>query len=148
MTLNRFLKGTAFSALAAAMTLTALPAAAAQVHRASLDAFVSLALDYSAQHPEGTVRTFLDWVTVLESKDALANPESEPDPTAVTVMTIHSSKGLEFDDVFFLDSDLVGNSQQEKNLRYVIITRSKSTLTYITTEGFNDEAEERIEENA
>ena len=81
----------------------ALPAAAAQVHRASLDAFVSLALDYSAQHPEGTVRTFLDWVTVLESKDALANPESEPDPTAVTVMTIHSSKGLEFDAVAIPD---------------------------------------------
>lgn len=81
----------------------ALPAAAAQAHRASLDAFVSLALDYTAQHPEGTVRTFLDWVTVLESKDALANPESEPDPTAVTVMTIHSSKGLEFDAVAIPD---------------------------------------------
>lgn len=81
----------------------ALPTAAAQVHRASLDAFVSLAIDYSAQHPEGTARTFLDWVAVLESKDALANPEGEQDPAAVTVMTIHSSKGLEFDAVAIPD---------------------------------------------
>lgn len=81
----------------------ALPAAAAQVHRAALDAFVSLALDYTAQHPEGTVRAFLDWVAVLEAKDALASPESEQDPAAVTVMTIHSSKGLEFDAVAIPD---------------------------------------------
>lgn len=50
------------------------------------------------------------------------------------LMTGHKAKGLEFDHVFFLDSDLVGTDDQEPNLRYVIITRAKETLTYIRSE--------------
>lgn len=50
------------------------------------------------------------------------------------LMTGHKAKGLEFDHVFFLDSDLVGMEDQEPNLRYVIITRAKQTLTYIRSD--------------
>lgn len=57
----------------------------------------------------------------------------------IKLMTGHKSKGLEFDDVFFLDQQLVGTGGQEKNLRYVIITRAKESLTYILSEGFEDE---------
>lgn len=60
----------------------------------------------------------------------------------IKLMTGHKSKGLEFDDVYFLDAKLVGNQGQEKNLRYVIITRAKQNLTYINTEDFIDEVEE------
>jgi len=54
------------------------------------------------------------------------------------LMTGHKSKGLEFRDVFFLDEHLVGEKGQDPNLRYVIITRAKETLTYIKTEDFVD----------
>lgn len=54
----------------------------------------------------------------------------------IKLMTGHKSKGLEFEDVYFLDEELIGDGGQERNLRYVIITRSKSTLTYIKSSGF------------
>lgn len=50
------------------------------------------------------------------------------------LMTGHKAKGLEFDNVFFLDQHLVGKDEQEPNLRYVIITRSKHILTYINSD--------------
>lgn len=52
------------------------------------------------------------------------------------LMTGHKAKGLEFDHVFFLDSDLIGLDDQEPNLRYVIITRAKQTLTYIRSDDY------------
>jgi DNA helicase-2/ATP-dependent DNA helicase PcrA len=59
----------------------------------------------------------------------------------VKLMTIHKAKGLEFENVYFLDEHLIKSefNVQEQNLRYVAITRSKSTLTYITSEGFHDD---------
>jgi superfamily I DNA/RNA helicase len=56
------------------------------------------------------------------------------------MLTGHKAKGLEWDDVFVLDKELigVGESQQERNLLYVMQTRAKSNLTYVTTEGFKD----------
>jgi len=57
----------------------------------------------------------------------------------IKMMTGHKSKGLEFDDVFFLDQDLIKLSEpQERNLLYVIQTRAKKSLTYITSDGFDD----------
>lgn len=58
----------------------------------------------------------------------------------IKLMTGHKSKGLEFDDVFILDQALLKDDQQDKNLRYVMQTRAKSTLTYITSEGFAEPA--------
>lgn len=52
------------------------------------------------------------------------------------LMTGHKCKGLEFDHVFFLDQDLVGKEGQDPNLRYVIQTRAKQTLTYVRMEDF------------
>lgn len=52
----------------------------------------------------------------------------------IKLMTGHKSKGLEFDDVYFLEAALVGDEGQERNLRYVIITRAKRSLTYINFE--------------
>ena len=48
----------------------------------------------------------------------------------------HKSKGSEWENVFFLDEELIGDDGQEKNLRYVIATRSKRALTYISTDGY------------
>lgn len=52
------------------------------------------------------------------------------------LMTGHGAKGLEFDHVYFLDQHLVGKEEQEPNLRYVICTRARETLTYVRTEDF------------
>lgn len=66
---------------------------------------------------------------------------------SITLCTGHKSKGLEFNDVFFLDEHLVRGGPgegdpQEQNLRYVIATRAKERLTYITTEGWDEGEEE------
>jgi DNA helicase-2/ATP-dependent DNA helicase PcrA len=56
----------------------------------------------------------------------------------VTLSTIHKSKGLEADRVFWLDSDyqpkwpmLPWQAQQEDNLKYVAVTRAKKSLQTI-----------------
>lgn len=46
----------------------------------------------------------------------------------ITLTTGHKAKGLEWNIVYHLDPWLIGDSEQEKNLRYVIGTRSKDTL--------------------
>lgn len=51
----------------------------------------------------------------------------------VKLMTGHKSKGLEFRHVFILDRELLGDEGQERNLRYVMITRAQETLTYINS---------------
>ena len=49
----------------------------------------------------------------------------------VQLLTGHKSKGLEWDTVFFLDPGLIGQGEQENNLRYVIMTRAKQELYII-----------------
>lgn len=54
----------------------------------------------------------------------------------ITLLTGHGSKGLEFDHVYFLNADLIDlDYGQDKNIKYVIETRAKQTLTYINSEG-------------
>lgn len=54
----------------------------------------------------------------------------------IKLMTGHKSKGLEFSDVWFMDEHLVSDEGQDRNLRYVIITRSKERLTYVKLADF------------
>lgn len=54
----------------------------------------------------------------------------------VKLMTIHKSKGLEWDNIYILDRHLIRDTQQDKNVLYVAQTRSKSTLTYINSDQF------------
>lgn len=59
----------------------------------------------------------------------------------ILLMTGHKSKGLEFESVFFLDAFLCRIDRgQDANIKYVIETRSKGSLTYIETEGMNEYA--------
>ena len=62
----------------------------------------------------------------------------------IQLLTGHKSKGLEFDTVFILDRELirVKEHQQEKNLLYVMQTRSKKELYYVSSGGFFDEIKE------
>lgn len=54
----------------------------------------------------------------------------------IFLMTGHKAKGLEFDNVFFLDEHLCRDREQDNNLRYVIMTRAKEALTYITSDTY------------
>lgn len=62
-------------------------------------------------------------------------------PSAVLLMTIHRSKGLEWSKVFILDPHLIPSKyaktpralEQERNLAYVAVTRSMHTLHYINS---------------
>ena len=80
---------------------------------------------------------FTEWVTLRTDMDTMSN-----DGAAVTMMTIHSAKGLEFDCVFVagMEESLFphGNSSQdaqgleeERRLCYVAITRARKRL-YLT----------------
>lgn len=63
----------------------------------------------------------------------------------IRMMTGHKSKGLEFDDVFILDKDLLRlDATQDQNLLYVMQTRAKSTLTYIDSANFVGENAEAV----
>lgn len=77
---------------------------------------------------------FIEWVRLRTDLDTMTE-----DGRAVTLMTVHSSKGLEFDCVFvagmeetlFPHSNSVGDAQgveEERRLAYVAITRARKNL--------------------
>jgi superfamily I DNA/RNA helicase len=45
----------------------------------------------------------------------------------ITLLTGHKAKGLEWHTVYHLDSWLLGETEQELNLRYVILTRAMNS---------------------
>ena len=80
---------------------------------------------------------FIEWVRLRTDLDAVSEDES-----AVTLMTVHASKGLEFDCVFVAGMEetifphLTFNSdpsavEEERRLAYVAITRARKKL-YLT----------------
>lgn len=52
----------------------------------------------------------------------------------IRLLTGHKSKGLEFDHVYHLDKHILRDKGQDRNIHYVIDTRSKDRLTYINTD--------------
>ncbi|GAA2088314.1 ATP-dependent helicase [Brevibacterium salitolerans] len=79
--------------------IAALPPAHERVHARQVDGFLGVVGGFVAQHPAGSPREFLRWLRVMEEAEDLGETTAEPAPGAVTIMTIHASKGLEFDAV-------------------------------------------------
>lgn len=52
----------------------------------------------------------------------------------IRLLTGHKSKGLEFEHVYHLDKHILRDKGQDRNIHYVIDTRSKDRLTYISTD--------------
>lgn len=85
------------------------------------------------------VNTVPDLIREIESMFS----DDTTNKKAVTLSSIHKSKGLEADTVYFLDVDIIPlksarqdwQIEQEYNLKYVGITRAKSKLVYISSEG-------------
>lgn len=102
--------------------------------RENLKELVSAARQYEAGEEEATARGFLDAVSLTTSTD-ISGSEG-----AVSLMTLHCAKGLEFPDVFiagveegFLPHAQSSGSEEEiaeeRRLLYVGMTRAREALT-------------------
>ena len=56
------------------------------------------------------------------------------DSKGLVLSTIHKAKGLEWPNVFLLDKNKIGTTEEEQNLEYVAITRALETLTYLESQ--------------
>lgn len=66
--------------------------------RAHLDRFVDIAADFASGAQLPSLSAFLAWLEAAEVHErGLAPAAQEPDPSAVSVLTVHAAKGLEWD---------------------------------------------------
>ncbi|GAB2616795.1 ATP-dependent DNA helicase [Pseudactinotalea suaedae] len=66
--------------------------------RRNLDELTAVASRFSGDAEDRSLGAFLAWLdAALEEERGLDVAEAEPDPTAVQLMTVHASKGLEWD---------------------------------------------------
>jgi DNA helicase-2/ATP-dependent DNA helicase PcrA len=100
--------------------------------------FLSVALTFEEKNPESDMEDFLASVSLLSDVD-----KTVEDDNLISLITIHSAKGLEFPVVFLVgmeeglfpisrsfDSD--DDMEEERRLCYVALTRAKEVL-YITS---------------
>ncbi|APH44277.1 ATP-dependent DNA helicase PcrA [Microbacterium sp. 1.5R] len=100
----------------------------------NLDEFVAVARDFARNNPDGTIVDFLTEVALVSDADDL-----DDESGSVSMMTMHTAKGLEYDAVFVtgVEEDLIphrisagepGGPQEERRLFYVGITRARKRL--------------------
>jgi DNA helicase-2/ATP-dependent DNA helicase PcrA len=106
----------------------------------NLNELVSVAREFDAQTPDGTLADFLEQVSLVADADQI--PEGEEHGGLVTLMTLHTAKGLEFPVVFLtgMEENVFPHQrsinddkelQEERRLAYVGITRAQRRL-YLT----------------
>lgn len=98
---------------------------------------VSAAKDFEMEYPEGNLEDFLSTLSLLSDVD-----KTEDSGHGVTLMTVHSAKGLEFPVVFLVGMEeklfpgsrsLEGEElEEERRLCYVAVTRAEREL-YISS---------------
>lgn len=79
--------------------------------RPSLDAFHELLGGFLGVSDHATLGSFLGWLDEAEQRDRLAPRQDAPEPGTVQVLTIHGSKGLEWDCVAvprFVEKEMPG----------------------------------------
>jgi len=95
----------------------------------------SVANKYEMLEPGISLATFLEEIALISDTDKLDEKDN-----SVTLMTVHSAKGLEFDHVFIcgLEDGVFPHSrsmidaqelEEERRLMYVALTRAKDTAT-------------------
>ena len=100
----------------------------------NLDALLGQVYDWQAQFPEGTVTDYLAEVTLAAAAD-----EIEDESGNLSLMTLHTAKGLEYQVVFMIgleqgtlphirSFDEPGGLQEERRLMYVGMTRARQKL--------------------
>jgi len=101
----------------------------------NLDALLGQLYEWQAKFPEGTLADYLAEVTLAAAADEIVD-----DSGNLSLMTLHTAKGLEFDQVFMIGIeqgtlphvrafDEPGGLQEERRLMYVGMTRAKQRLT-------------------
>lgn len=109
----------------------------AQSRWENVQELLSAVSEFSHEHPDATLETFLQEVSLVSDIDMW-----EGERNAVTLMTLHASKGLEFPVVciagleegllpFYTNPLDVSNVEEERRLFYVGITRAEQKL-YLT----------------
>jgi DNA helicase-2/ATP-dependent DNA helicase PcrA len=96
----------------------------------NMDEFYGLFRDFVKNSPESSLDEFLNELTLQSEQDQV---EGE----SIYMMSIHASKGLEFEHVFIIGLEegflpLTGDGsdlEEERRLGYVSFTRAKDTLT-------------------
>ncbi len=96
----------------------------------NIDEFFGYFRDAISKDPELTLDAFLNDISLQSDQDQI-------EEDAITIMSIHAAKGLEFEHLFVIGLEeeffpLLGegcNMEEERRLGYVAITRAKSDLT-------------------
>jgi DNA helicase-2/ATP-dependent DNA helicase PcrA len=107
----------------------------AEARLENLEEFIAAAEDFTHTEAQPTLEGFLDGVALVSDVDELKDAEAR-----VTLMTLHSAKGLEFPAVFLtgLEEGVFPHArsmddpeeiEEERRLCYVGITRAKERLT-------------------
>jgi len=100
---------------------------------------VSAISEFEEKQPEATLEDFLSRVALIMDIDKM-----DRNANAITLMTIHSAKGLEFENVFIAGMneglfphknciDEPGGIEEERRLCYVGMTRARKRLFLFTT---------------
>ena len=101
--------------------------------------FIGVAIEFENENAENSLGDFLDSIALVSDVDNL-----DESTDAVTLITMHSAKGLEFDNVFLvgmeeglfpskrsIEED--AQTEEERRLCYVAITRAKKHLFITNT---------------
>lgn len=96
----------------------------------NIDEFYGYFRDAVVKNPDLTLDEFLNDISLQSDQDQV-------EEDTITIMSIHASKGLEFEHLFVIGLEeeffpLLGegcNMEEERRLGYVAITRAKSDLT-------------------
>ena len=100
----------------------------------NIEEFYGLYRDYVIQNEDATLENFLNDIALQSEQDQI-------DGRSISIMSIHASKGLEFDHLFVIGLEegffpLTGDGcdiEEERRLGYVAITRARKTLTLTTS---------------
>ncbi len=108
----------------------------------SVDADGVIDLAAGAPEPDTSLGAFLERVALVADADQIPPPPGSDDSGVVTLMTLHTAKGLEFDTVFLtgMEDGIFPHQralldkheqQEERRLAYVGLTRARQRL-YLT----------------
>lgn len=100
----------------------------------NLDEFLTVAIEFEEESADNSLTEFLEGITLSSDLDGMEDAEE-----SVTLMTLHSAKGLEFPAVFLVGMEegifpgykSIGEPkelEEERRLCYVGITRAKEKL--------------------
>ena len=106
----------------------------AETRLENLDEFLTVAIEFEEESADNSLSEFLEGITLSSDLDGMEESED-----SVTLMTLHSAKGLEFPVVFLVGMEegifpgykSIGEQQEleeERRLCYVGITRAKQSL--------------------